>query len=69
MKIVFRYIMSSPTVVILRKPELDALLVTAFSPELRNPKYLAELKLDVVTVRGVQIATMVMQVMSDFPVS
>ena len=28
-----------------------------------------KLKLDVVTVRGVQIATMVMQVMSDFPVS
>ena len=57
--------MSSPTLVILRKPELDALLVTAFSQELRSPKYLSELKLEVVTVRGIQIATMVMQVWVD----
>ena len=48
--------------VALRKPELDALLATAFSPELRNPRLMAEMKIDLVTRRGVQLSTMVMQV-------
>ena len=49
-------------VAVLRKPELDALLATAFSPELRNPRLMAEMKIDLVTRRGVQLSTMVMQV-------
>lgn len=56
--------MSSPSVVILKKPELDAILATAFSPELRNPRYLAEVKVEKMTKRGVLLATMVMQVRS-----
>ena len=40
----------------------DALLATAFSPELRNPRLMAEMKIDLVTRRGVQLSTMVMQV-------
>jgi hypothetical protein len=65
---VLRYIMTSTsnspngTGIALRKPELDALLATAFSPELRNPRVMAEMKLDMVTRRGVQLSTMVMQV-------
>ncbi len=63
---VLRYIMvttaaSSGAGVALRKPELDAVLATAFSPELRNPRVMAEMKLDLVTRRGVQLSTMLMQ--------
>ena len=47
---------------VLRKPELDAFLATALSPELRNPGYLAEMRLEMVTVRGVHLATMFVQV-------
>ena len=47
--------------IVLRKPELDAMLATAFSPELRHPKLLAEIKLDFITQRSVQLATMLMQ--------
>ena len=56
---VLRYLMTSPGFAVMRKPELDAILATAFSPELGNPRYLAELKLDMVTKRGIQLATLV----------
>merc|ERR1719427_955080 len=56
---VLRYIMSQNN--ILRKPELDAFLVTAFSPELMDADYLARAKLDLVTSRGVQLAALFMQ--------
>ena len=56
---VLRYIMSQNNV--LRKPELDAFLVTACSPELCEPEYLAKMKLDLVTTRGVQLASLFME--------
>jgi len=56
---VLRYIMSQKS--ILRKPELDAFLVTAFSPELLDTEYLARMKLDLVTSRGVQLAALFME--------
>ncbi len=59
---VLRYIMTCQAYVVLSKPELDALLATAFSPELRDPRMLQELKVDFVTKRGIEISTMVMQV-------
>ena len=55
---VLRYIMAHNN--ILRKPELDAFLVTAFSPELGDAEYLAKMKLDLVTPRGVQLASLFM---------
>ena len=62
MKTIFRYIMTATKIPVLQKPELDAFLVTAFSPEIGNHKYLAEMTLDYVTTRGVQLATMFMEV-------
>lgn len=59
MSCVLRYIMTQNTV--LRKPELDAFLVTACSPELLDSDGLSRLKLDLVTARGVQLATLFMQ--------
>ena len=47
---------------VLKKPELDAFLVTALSPELYNIEYLAQLKLQMVTIRGVHLASLFMQV-------
>ena len=55
---VLRYVMSQNN--ILRKPELDAFLVTAFSPELGEAEYLAKMKLDLVTPRGVVLAALFM---------
>jgi len=46
---------------VLRKPELDAFLATAMSPELRNVTYLAEMRLEMVTIRGVHLAAIFMQ--------
>ena len=46
---------------VLRKPELDAILATAFSPELRNPRYMSELKMEKLTKRGVSLGTLVVQ--------
>jgi hypothetical protein len=54
--------MSSAKMPLLMKPELDAFLVTAFSPELGNLKYLSELTLERVTTRGIQLATLFMEV-------
>nr|XP_027232877.1 constitutive coactivator of PPAR-gamma-like protein 2 isoform X2 [Penaeus vannamei] len=45
MATVLRYIMSNPTGPVLRKQELDAFLVTAFSPDLTNAHYLQDLQL------------------------
>lgn len=59
---VLRYIMASPSFPVLRKPELDAFLATAFSPEMGDPRYLSDMRLDMVTPRGVQLATLFMQV-------
>merc|ERR1711962_1329590 len=46
---------------VLRKPELDAFLATAMSPELRNVTYLAEMRLEMATIRGVHLAAIFMQ--------
>ena len=59
MSSVLRYIMSQNN--ILRKPELDAFLVTACSPELMDTEYLAKMKMDLVTSRGVQLAALFME--------
>lgn len=59
MSCVLRYIMAQNN--ILRKPELDAFLVTAFSPELQDTEYMAKMKLDLVTPRGVQLAALFME--------
>ena len=53
---VLRYLMTG---VAMRKPELDAMLVTAFSPELRNPRMIAEMRPANITSRGVRLATMI----------
>ncbi|PSN37579.1 hypothetical protein C0J52_15967 [Blattella germanica] len=58
---VLRYIMSFTDKKILRKPELDAFIAQAFSPELMNSHYLQELQLPLVTSRGVQLAALFMQ--------
>ncbi|XP_066992640.1 constitutive coactivator of PPAR-gamma-like protein 1 homolog [Anabrus simplex] len=57
---VLRYIMSTDKK-ILRKPELDAFIAQAFSPELMNAHYLQELQLSLVSSRGVQLAALFMQ--------
>ncbi|XP_046396585.1 constitutive coactivator of PPAR-gamma-like protein 1 homolog [Ischnura elegans] len=58
---VLRYIMSFPEKRVLRKPELDVFIAQAFSPELMNAHYLQELQLPLVTGRGVQLASLLMQ--------
>ncbi|XP_057319789.1 constitutive coactivator of PPAR-gamma-like protein 1 homolog isoform X2 [Microplitis mediator] len=61
MSCVLRYIMSfSDKIKILRRQELDAFIVQAFSPDLMNPQYLQDLQLPLVTFRGVQLATLFM---------
>lgn len=61
MACVLRYIMTfSDKTKILRRQELDAFIVQAFSPELMNAQYLQELQLPLVTARGVQLATLFM---------
>jgi len=56
---ILRYIMTQKS--ILRKPELDAFLVTACSTNLIDDESLSRMKLDLVTPRGVQLATLFMQ--------
>lgn len=46
---------------ILRKPELDAFIVTAFSPDLMNAEFTQDLKIQMVSTRAVQLATLFMQ--------
>nr|CAD7449162.1 unnamed protein product [Timema bartmani] len=60
MATVLRYIMSCNKPV-LRKPELDAIIVQAFSPELMNAQYLQELQVQVISARGAQLAALFMQ--------
>ena len=63
MACVLRYIITANLAnPIIRKPELDAFLVTAYSPELRNDAFLDELSLDSVTTRGVRLGVLFMQV-------
>ena len=60
---VLRYMMtSSEKGPVLQKPELDAFLATAFSPELADIAYVREMRLDMVTIRGVHLAALFMQV-------
>ena len=47
---------------VIRKPEIDCFLATALCPELRNAGYLTEMRLEMVTVRGVHLASMFIQV-------
>ena len=61
----FRYMLvNGKNECVLRKPELDAFLATAMSPELRDVGFLAEMRLEMVTVRGVHLASLFMQVIN-----
>ncbi|XP_031778257.1 constitutive coactivator of PPAR-gamma-like protein 1 homolog isoform X1 [Nasonia vitripennis] len=61
MACVLRYIMTfSDKTKILRRQELDAFIVQAFSPELMNAQYLQDLQISLVTTRGVQLASLFM---------
>lgn len=60
MACVLRYIMSQDKP-IMRRQELDAFLCQAFSTDLMNAQYLQELTLNVVTSRGIQLATLFME--------
>ena len=63
MACVLRYILTTPGCsALIRKPELDAFLVTAFSPELRDDAFLDDLTLEAVTMRGVRLGVLFMQV-------
>lgn len=55
-----RYIMTFTEKRILRRPELDAFIVTAVSPEVMNSEHLQDLQLPLVTPRGVQLSTLFM---------
>lgn len=59
---ILRYLMTCRRIPLLKKPELDAFLVTALRPELGNLQYLDELVLDFVHQRAVHLATLFMQV-------
>lgn len=58
---VLRYIVTNPDRNILSRHELDAFLVTAFSPQLANVEYTQEMVLPGVYLRGVFLATLFMQ--------
>lgn len=58
---VLRYIATSPDRNILTRHELDAFLVTAFSPQLGNVEYTQKMVLPGVYLRGVYLATLFMQ--------
>lgn len=58
---VLRYIATSPDRNILTRHELDAFIVTAFSPQLTNVEYTQEMVLPGVYLRGVYLATLLMQ--------
>lgn len=60
MACVLRYIMTVGHHLVFKKPELDAFLVTAFSPQLRNAHYLASLQGGIITPRGIHIASLFM---------
>ena len=59
----YRYLMTAnaPSFPVIRKPELDAFLATALAPELRDQQFLDDLTLEVVTLRGVKLGTLLMQ--------
>jgi hypothetical protein len=58
---VLRYIATNPERNILTRHELDAFIVTAFSPQLTNVEYTQEMVLPGVYLRGVYLATLLMQ--------
>lgn len=58
---VLRYIVTNPDRKVLSRHELDAFLVTAFSPQLANVEYTQEMVLPGVYLRGVFLATLFMQ--------
>lgn len=58
---VLRYVVTCPDRNILTRHELDAFLVTAFSPQLGNVEYTQEMVLPGVYLRGVFLATLFMQ--------
>uniref|UniRef100_A0A8D8L9J7 Constitutive coactivator of PPAR-gamma-like protein 1 homolog n=1 Tax=Cacopsylla melanoneura TaxID=428564 RepID=A0A8D8L9J7_9HEMI len=60
MACVLRYIMTFTEKRILRRPELDAFIVTAVSPEVMNSEHIQDLQLPLVTPRGVQLSTLFM---------
>lgn len=58
---VLRYILTNPDRSILTRQELDAFIVTAFSPQLVNVDYTQEMVLPGVYLRGVFLASLFMQ--------
>lgn len=58
---VLRYIVTSSERNVISRHELDAFLVTAFSPQLGNIEYTQEMVLPGVYLRGVSLATLFMQ--------
>ncbi|CRK95071.1 CLUMA_CG008549, isoform A [Clunio marinus] len=58
---VLRYMVTNPDRNVLSRHELDAFLVTAFSPQLANVEYTQEMVLPGVYLRGVFLATLFMQ--------
>ena len=60
MSIVLRYLINLPNP-ILRKYELDAILVHCFSRDLTNCEFIQNLKLAKITSRSVQLASLLMQ--------
>lgn len=58
---VLRYIVTSAERNVISRQELDAFLVTAFSPQLANIEYTQEMVLPGVYMRGVALATLLMQ--------
>ncbi|KAK9501042.1 hypothetical protein O3M35_002165 [Rhynocoris fuscipes] len=57
---VLRYMMSFPERKVLRKHELDAIIVTALDPNLGNSEYNQDLQVECVSSRGAQLGAMIM---------
>ncbi|XP_073973684.1 constitutive coactivator of PPAR-gamma-like protein 1 homolog isoform X2 [Rhodnius prolixus] len=57
---VLRYMMSFPERKVLRKHELDAIIVTALDPHLGNSEYNQDLQVECVSSRGAQLGAMIM---------
>uniref|UniRef100_A0A224XIS9 Putative constitutive coactivator of ppar-gamma-like protein 1 log isoform x1 n=1 Tax=Panstrongylus lignarius TaxID=156445 RepID=A0A224XIS9_9HEMI len=57
---VLRYLMSFPERKVLRKHELDAIIVTALDPHLGNSEYNQDLQVECVSSRGAQLGAMIM---------
>jgi len=57
--------MLSTKMPLILKPELDAFLATALSPELGNSDYLSDIAVERLSPRGIHLATLFMEVMCD----